>query len=111
MCLIIINKLTNNNIIMNDSVSIFLATTILALGGLGLYMFKSSDDKQSGGGDEEYNEDSLFGSGSFFSLGAKEETEDHDKFDEMDEDDYKPHKKKPKTQKNRKSSNNSKRRY
>lgn len=30
--------------IMNDSMSILLATTILALGGLGLYMYKSSDD-------------------------------------------------------------------
>ena len=44
MCLIIINKLTNNSIIMNESISLLMATTILALGGLGLYMFKSSDD-------------------------------------------------------------------
>ena len=45
MCLIIINKLTNNSIIMNESISLLMATTILALGGLGLYMFKSSDDE------------------------------------------------------------------
>lgn len=61
MCLIIINKLTNNSIIMNESISLLMATTILALGGLGLYMFKSSDDENQKGG-EEYNESSLFSS-------------------------------------------------
>ena len=71
---------------MNDSMSMLLATSILALGGLGLYMFKSSDDKQFES-DEEYNEDGIFGSsnatfgsdnatfdlGSLFNWGASDE--------------------------------------
>jgi hypothetical protein len=101
---------------MNDNMSIFLATTILALGGLGLYMFKSSDDKQTGGDDEEYNEESLFDPtnsiGSFFNWGSKNDVEDDDKLEEIeDDDDYKPRKRGPKTLKNRKSTGNSRRRY
>lgn len=44
---------------MNETTSLLLATTILALGGLGLYMYKNSDE-QNGGGDE-YDENELFG--------------------------------------------------
>jgi hypothetical protein len=44
---------------MNDISTLLLATTILSIGGLGLYMYKS-DESQKGG--DEYNEDSLFGS-------------------------------------------------
>ena len=93
---------------MNDSISVLLATTILALGGLGLYMFKSSNDNQSGGNDE-YNEESLFGSGSLFNWGSSEDNAE-DKLEEV-YDDYKPRKKGPKTLKNRKSTGNSRRRY
>jgi len=98
---------------MNDSMSILLATTILALGGLGLYMLKSSDDNQSGG-DDNYNEDSLFGSGSLFNWGSSEDNveEDEDKLEEIEDDnDYKPRKRGPKTVKNRKSTGSSRRRY
>lgn len=95
---------------MNDSMSILLATTILALGGLGLYMYKSSDDNQKEkNADEEYDEGSLF-DGNFW--GSKED--DDDKLDEDydDEEDFKPRKKNTtKTQKNRKSTGSSKRRY
>lgn len=65
---------------MNDTMSLLLATTILALGGLGLYMYKSSedgdggDDKQSGG--DGYNEDSLFGSKGGFWGSDDDEVED-----------------------------------
>ena len=66
---------------MNDTMSLVLATTILALGGLGLYMYKSSDDgdsgddKQSGG--DDYNEDSFFGSkGGFWGSADDEEVLD-----------------------------------
>ena len=53
---------------MNDTMSLLLATTILALGGMGLYMYKSADDNElieetSG---DEYNEDSLFDAKSFW---------------------------------------------
>lgn len=44
---------------MNDLNSLLLATTFLALGGLGIYMYKGQDDNktQSGGEDTDYNED------------------------------------------------------
>ena len=69
MCLITVIKLWRFIIkIMNDTMSLLLATTILALGGMGLYMYKSSDDNESSeeiqNGGDEYNEDSLFGWGS-----------------------------------------------
>jgi hypothetical protein len=61
--------------------SLLLATTILAVGGLGLYMYKSSEDgdssrdKQDGG--DDYNEDSLFGSkGGFWGSDDDEEVVD-----------------------------------
>jgi hypothetical protein len=94
---------------MNDSMSILLATTILALGGLGLYMFKSSDESPSSV-DNQYNEDSLFGSGSLFNWGSSEDNESEDKIEESD-DDYKPRKRGPKTVKNRKTTGSSRRRY
>jgi len=53
--------------------SLLLATAILAAGGLGLYMFKTPDDEQKGG--EEYNEDNLFGSGSFWGSSNKSDDE------------------------------------
>jgi hypothetical protein len=37
---------------MNETMSLVLATTILAIGGLGLYMYKTSDEP-------DYNEDEL----------------------------------------------------
>lgn len=94
---------------MNDSMSILLATTILALGGLGLYMYKSSDDSQKGG--EEYNEDSIFG-GNFWSL-SDDKSSDDEKIDEdfEEEEDYKPRRKNAKTQRNKKSTGTSRRRY
>jgi hypothetical protein len=108
---------------MNDSMSILLATTVLALGGLGLYMFKSSDDNQIGG-DEEYNEDGLFSSDSLFGSGkatfgssslfnwmSDDNIDDEDKLEEFEEEEYKPRKRGPKTLKNRKSTGNSRRRY
>ena len=100
---------------MNDSMSILLATSILALGGLGLYMFKSTNDDNQSGGEDEYNEESLFGSNSFFNWGSSddkaEEDDNEDKLEELDEDDYKPKKRGPKTLKNRKSTGTSRRRY
>lgn len=100
---------------MNDNMSIFLATTILALGGLGLYMFKSSDDKHTDMYDEEYDEESLFDHnnsiGGLFNWGSKNDVEDEDKLEEFDEDNYKPRKRASKTLKNRKSTGSSRRRY
>lgn len=61
---------------MNDTMSLLLATAILAAGGLGLYMYKSTDDLEKGG--EEYNEDDLFGLGNFWGSKESEESEDYD---------------------------------
>jgi len=41
---------------MNETMSLFLATAILAIGGLGLYMYKSTDGLDI----VDYNEDNLF---------------------------------------------------
>ena len=44
---------------MNDTMSLLLATTILAAGGLGLYMYKSTDGNKKGGKyeDDVYDEE------------------------------------------------------
>lgn len=116
MCLIIIKKLINNNIIMNDSMSILLATTILGLGGLGLYMYKTSDDsKEDNDKEEKYNEESIFGSSNLFNWGTSDDKEDDKKDDVLDDDedeDVKPRRRNAsKTQKNRKPTGSSRRRY
>jgi len=54
---------------MNDTMSLLLATSILALGGVGLYMYKSVD---SGSDESSYDEDNLFGGSSSF-WGSNEE--------------------------------------
>jgi hypothetical protein len=55
---------------MRDTISLVVATAILAAGGLGLYLFKSNDDKQDGG--DGYDEDNLFGSGGFWNSNSSE---------------------------------------
>ena len=45
---------------MNETLSLLLATTVLAIGGAGLYMYKSDDSDQVGG--DDYNEDTAFSS-------------------------------------------------
>ena len=90
---------------MNDTMSLLLATAILAAGGLGLYMYKS-DDLQKGG--EDYNEDNLFGSGSFWGSTNEEENKQED--DEDYEEYYKPKPRGGKT-KRRRTTGGTKRRY
>jgi hypothetical protein len=108
---------------MDDSISILLATTILALGGLGLYMYKSPDDTSSSkdtssnntSSKEDDDEDNLFGS-NLFNWGLSDENENEnenvndDKVEEPDED-IKPRKRAAKTHKNRKMTGSSRRRY
>ena len=91
---------------MKDTLSLLLAATILAAGGVGLYMFKSPDDEQKGG--EEFNEDSLFGSGSFWGSNKSEDDVEQD----VEEDYYEPKVKARggKTKRNRRGSG-TKRRY
>jgi hypothetical protein len=94
---------------MNDTMSLLLATAILAAGGLGLYMYKS-DDHQKGG--EDYNEDNLFGSGSFW--GSTNEEDDNVEHDDEDYEDYEEYyKPKPRggKTKRRRATGGTKRRY
>jgi hypothetical protein len=63
---------------MKDTLSLLLAATIIAAGGVGLYMFKSRDDDEQGGGGEEYNEDSIFNSGSFWGSNKSEDEVEED---------------------------------
>jgi hypothetical protein len=94
---------------MNDSMSILLATTILALGGLGLYMYKTSDDEQKEGTEEDYSEESIFGGNLW---GSKHEDSEEDLEGGLEEEaDLKPRKRGGKTLKSRKSTGSSRRRY
>jgi hypothetical protein len=96
---------------MNDSMSILLATTILALGGLGLYMYKVSDDEQKGGDDEDYNEEGIFG-GNLWGSKTDDLEEDLERdLEEYEEEEFKPRKRGGKTMRNRKSTGSSRRRY
>ena len=85
---------------MNETMSLLLATAILAAGGIGLFMLKSNDDGTYD--DEEIELD---------------EIEDLDALDEFDEDeeddyDYKPRARgNNKTKRNRKSGGSRKQRY
>lgn len=64
---------------MNDTMSILLATSILALGGVGLYMYKSSD---SGSDESSYDENNLFGgSSSFWGFNEDDEADVDDNVD------------------------------
>ena len=89
---------------MNETMALLLATAVLAASGLGLYMYKSEDNNQKGG--DDYNEDSLFSSGSFWDSNNEDELIDEDI------DDYVPKSKAKggKTKRNRKSGG-TKRRY
>jgi hypothetical protein len=86
---------------MNDIMSLVLMTTVLAAGGLGLYMYKSSDENQKGGSD--YNEDELFNSFN----NTIDENENID--DEIYQSKIKV--KNGKTKRNRRSNTGTKRRY
>ena len=67
---------------MNDSMSVLLATTILALGGFGLYMYKSPEgEEKHDENNEEYNEDGIFGKSGFFNWGKSENDENNDEND------------------------------
>jgi len=99
---------------MNDTMSVLLATTVLALGGLGLYMYKSSDDNKKGGKyDDDYDEDNLFGSGNLWGSNEDDEAE-HVENEDYDEEVYEPKpRSKPKASKTkrRKTGGGTKRRY
>ena len=87
---------------MNETLSLIAVTSLLVVGGLGLYMYKSSDDDIKGG--TKYNEDELFGSENMW----VNNTEEND--DEFEEHKVKPRSSQVKTKRNRKGSG-TKRKY
>jgi hypothetical protein len=102
---------------MNETMSLLIATAILATGGVGLYMYKSSDDESNDDresdemaavdGDGESDDMSFFGKGGFFSSSggdAEEEEEEHIRYQP------KPKTRGIKTKRNRRSGG-TKRRY
>jgi hypothetical protein len=92
---------------MNDTMSLVVATAILTAGGLGLYLYKSSDENQYDGND--YDEDGLFSS-NFFS---SDDDKDNEVIEEDESEVYEPkvvRSRGGKTKRNKKSAG-TKRRY
>ena len=102
---------------MNETMSLLIATAILATGGVGLYMYKSSEnepieDRESEETEREKKEKdsddvSFFGKGGFFSSSSgdeEEDTEEHIRYEP------KPKARSVKTKRNRRSGG-TKRRY
>lgn len=108
---------------MNDSGSVLLATSVLALSGLGLYMFSMTHDDEEDGNKNSKNKDNdikkenndeetIFDGSSLFSWGASDDNQDTILDNEREEPETKPRKKtNTKTQRNRKPSGSSRRRY
>ena len=85
---------------MNETMSLLLATAILAAGGIGLFMYKSNNDLFSN------NEEELMEEIDFDDLDELDDYEDY-------EEDYKPKSRsnKNKTKRNTKQTGGSRRRY
>ena len=67
---------------MNETISLILATTILALSGVGLYMYKSSVSFEK---DDDYDEDRLFNnSSSFFNWSKNDKNDNNDNNDDIE---------------------------
>ena len=58
---------------MNETMSLLLVSAVLAAGGLGLYMYKSSDDSQKGG--DDYDEDTLFDMTSIWNTNSEDDVD------------------------------------
>ena len=109
---------------MNDSMSVLLASTLLAMGGVGLYLYKASNDDDSNDYEDNYVEHDQEGLFDRFWKGGDDDEDDEDD-DELstisddlslsddEESIEKPKKKRTnnKTKRNRKSGGTSKRKY
>lgn len=109
---------------MNDSMSVLLASTLLAMGGVGLYLYKASNDDDSNDYEDNYVEHDQEGLFDRFWKGGDDD-DDEDDDDELstisddlslsddEESIEKPKKKRTnnKTKRNRKSGGTSKRKY
>jgi hypothetical protein len=96
---------------MNETMSLVLATTILAIGGLGLYMYKTSDDPDY---KNDYNEDELFDENEDDLSESESDSEDDLSIDSVDAIDDEYDKPKPKSRgktKRAKKSGGTKRKY
>jgi hypothetical protein len=106
---------------MNDSLSIVLATSVLALGGLGLYMFRNTYDDEDNTKKEKNSEENIMDLSGLFNWGESDDKDDKDDKDEnkdtvldneIEEYEIKPRRKTSmKTQRNRKYTGSSRRRY
>lgn len=96
---------------MNDTMSLILATSILAVGGLGLYMYKNNTEDYNSEDENDENDKGFFGS-DFFGDNKNDEELIEEDFDDEDDYDYKPKSKKgaAKTKRNKKTGG-TKRRY
>jgi hypothetical protein len=89
---------------MNDIKSLLIATTVLAIGGLGLYMYKSEDSEEL-----DYNDD-LSESGS--DTASESGSETASEIEELDYNDYQPKKgKKEGTKKNTKKNGGTRKKH
>jgi hypothetical protein len=91
---------------MNDTISLLLATAVLAVGGLGLYVYKTSDDVDKKGGSKYKDTDN-----DFFQTGNQDNYFD-DEEEDNNEDIYesKVRARNTKTKRNKKNTG-TKRRY
>ena len=89
---------------MNDIKSLLIATTVLAIGGLGLYMYKSEDSEEL-----DYNDDDLSESGS--ETASESGSETTSELEELDYDDYKPKEKNNGTRKNAKKNGGTRKKH
>ena len=79
---------------MNDVKSLLIATTVLAIGGLGLYMYKTEDS------DDLYLNDDNSETASESGSETESELDFDSDLEELDYDDYKPKEKNKGTRKN-----------
>jgi len=72
---------------MNDTMSLLLATGILAVGGLGLFMYKNSSEKGEVSFEDEYdkNEENWFDLRSIFGNSDEDEDKEKNEYDEEPE--------------------------
>jgi hypothetical protein len=93
---------------MNDVKSLLIATTVLAIGGLGLYMYKTEDSEYS---DDLYLNDDNSETASESGSEAESELDFDSDLEELDYDDYKPKEKNKGTRKNNKKNNVTRKKY
>lgn len=89
--------------------SLLMATTILALGGLGLYMYKSDE-----GEEKEYDENSLFSSNFWGSNDENSNDNSNENIEEdenLDDIDYPKRRTRSRSEKKYKKTGGTKRRY